>query len=62
MIKSERMRAELRAVAERYAALFRAWGATGGKTRARRLTAKERTAIARNAARARWSKARKGAR
>jgi hypothetical protein len=34
--------------------VFQAWGAEGGKTRARRLTAEERRAIARKAARARW--------
>jgi hypothetical protein len=34
--------------------VFREWGAEGGKTRARRLTAEERRAIARKAARARW--------
>jgi len=33
---------------------FQAWGAEGGKARARRLTADERRAIARQAARARW--------
>jgi len=35
--------------------LFREWGATGGKTRARKLTAQERSEIARKAARARWA-------
>lgn len=39
--------------------LFRAWGAeggrTGGKARAEKLTAEERRAIARKAARARWA-------
>ena len=34
--------------------LFKAWGAQGGKTRASRLTAEERRAIARKAAQARW--------
>jgi hypothetical protein len=35
---------------------FQAWGATGGKTRARKLTAEQRREGARKAARARWSK------
>ena len=34
--------------------LFKAWGAEGGKTRANRLTAEERRAIARKAAQVRW--------
>ena len=51
------LRDELRKVAERYAKLFKDWGATGGKARAKRLTAEERRGIARKAARARWGKA-----
>ena len=35
--------------------LFKAWGSEGGKTRASRLTADERRAIARKAAQARWA-------
>jgi len=34
---------------------FQAWGAEGGKTRARNLTPEERRTIARKAARARWA-------
>lgn len=37
------------------AELFQAWGAEGGKARARQLTAEERRVIARKAARARWA-------
>jgi hypothetical protein len=44
---------------KQHAELFREWGATGGKTRARKLTAEERREIARKAARARWSGKRK---
>jgi hypothetical protein len=55
----EAMRAAMRQLAARYANLFRAWGATGGKARANRLTAEQRQAIAQNAARARWAKAKK---
>ena len=40
--------------------LFKAWGAEGGKTRASRLTAEERRAIARKAAHARWGAKRPG--
>ena len=54
----EAMRAAMRQLAARYANLFRAWGATGGKARATRLTAEQRRAIARNAVRARWAKRR----
>ena len=36
--------------------LFQAWGAQGGKARARQLTADQRRAIARKAAHARWAK------
>ena len=50
------LRDELRKVAERYAKLFKDWGATGGKARAKRLTAEERREIAQKAARARWKK------
>ena len=39
---------------------FQAWGAEGGKARARKLTAEERRAIARKAARARWSPKKEG--
>src|SRR5262249_41349684 len=35
---------------------FREWGASGGKTRARKLTAEQRREGARKAARARWAK------
>jgi hypothetical protein len=38
---------------------FRAWGAEGGKTRARNLSRAERQAIARKAARARWGSKRR---
>ena len=37
-----------------HAELFQAWGSEGGKTRARKLTAEQRRAIARKAALARW--------
>jgi hypothetical protein len=50
------MRAAMRSLAARYANLFRAWGATGGKARAKRLTPEQRKAIAKKAARARWAK------
>ena len=50
----EALRAELRKAAKRYAELFKAWGATGGKARATRLSAERRREIAREAARARW--------
>ncbi len=40
--------------------LFQAWGAEGGKTRARKLTAEQRRAIARKAALARWGPKRPG--
>ena len=39
---------------ERAKILFRAWGAQGGKTRAKRLTAQERSAAARKAVQVRW--------
>ena len=39
---------------KQHADAFQAWGSEGGKTRARKLTAEERRAIARKAARARW--------
>jgi len=39
---------------ERAKVLFRAWGAQGGRTRAKRLTAQERSAAARKAVQARW--------
>ncbi len=39
---------------ERAKVLFRAWGAQGGKTRAKRLTAQERSAAARKAVQVRW--------
>jgi hypothetical protein len=39
-----------------FADVFKAWGATGGKARAKRLTAEQRRAIAKKAARARWRK------
>jgi hypothetical protein len=35
---------------------FRKWGKQGGKKRSKQMTAKRRKAIARKAARARWSK------
>ena len=35
---------------------FRKWGKQGGKKRAKNITAKRRKAIARKAARKRWSK------
>jgi len=38
-----------------HVALFQAWGAEGGKSRARKLTAEQRRAIARKAAQARWA-------
>jgi hypothetical protein len=44
---------------KQHAEQFREWGATGGKTRARNLTAEERRAIARKAARARWGNPKK---
>jgi len=40
--------------------VFQAWGAEGGKTRARKLSAEERRAIARKAARARWGLKKEG--
>ena len=40
--------------------LFKAWGAEGGKTRASRLTAEQRRAIAQKAAHARWGAKRHG--
>ena len=46
---------------KQHAELFQAWGAEGGKTRARRLTAEERRAIARKAAQARWGARRREA-
>jgi len=46
-------------VFKQHAELFREWGATGGKTRARKLTADQRREIARQAARARWGAKRK---
>ena len=39
---------------KQHAELFQAWGADGGKARARKLTAEQRREIARKAARARW--------
>jgi hypothetical protein len=39
---------------ERAKVLFRAWGAQGGRTRAKRLTAQERSAAARKAVQVRW--------
>ena len=39
---------------ERAKALFRAWGAQGGRTRAKRLTSEERSAAARKAVQVRW--------
>jgi hypothetical protein len=39
--------------------VFRAWGREGGKLRWKGLTAEQRREIARGAARARWSKAKK---
>ena len=39
---------------ERAKVLFRAWGAQGGRTRAKRLTAAERSAAARKAVQVRW--------
>jgi hypothetical protein len=44
-----------------HAELFQAWGAEGGKTRARKLSAEERQTIARKAARARWGARRREA-
>src|SRR5206468_484061 len=41
---------------ERAKGLFRAWGAQGGKTRAKRLTAQERSAAARKAVQVRWKR------
>ncbi len=45
---------DLQASLERAKVLFRAWGAQGGKTRAKRLTAQERSEAARKAVRVRW--------
>jgi len=56
---SRQSEAAMRSLAARYAKLFRAWGATGGKARAKQLTLEQREAIARNAARPRWAKAKK---
>ena len=56
---SRQSEAAMRSLAARYANLFRSWGATGGKARAKRLTAEQRQAIAQNAARARWAKTKK---
>jgi hypothetical protein len=42
-------------VFKEHAELFQAWGSEGGKTRARKLTAEQRRAIARKAAQARWA-------
>jgi hypothetical protein len=52
----------LREKLREFADVFKAWGATGGKERAKRLTAEQRKAIAKKAARARWAKAKKEAR
>ena len=38
--------------------MFRKWGKAGGKKRSKQLSASKRSAIARKAARARWSKER----
>ena len=46
----------LREKLREFADVFKAWGATGGKERAKRLTAEQRKAIAKKAARARWGK------
>jgi hypothetical protein len=45
----------MRELAARYAGLFKAWDATGGKARAKWLTAERRRATARRAAAARWA-------
>ena len=39
---------------ERAKVLFRAWGAQGGRTRAKRLTSEERSEAARKAVQVRW--------
>ncbi len=41
---------------ERAKPLFRAWGAQGGRTRAKRLTSEERSEAARKAVQVRWNK------
>jgi len=41
---------------KQHAEAFQAWGAEGGKTRARNLSADQRRAIARKAAKARWAR------
>jgi hypothetical protein len=45
---------DLQASLERAKVLFRAWGAQGGKARAKRLTAQERSEAARKAVQVRW--------
>ena len=39
---------------ERAKGLFRAWGAKGGRTRAKRMTSEERSEAARKAVQVRW--------
>jgi len=45
---------DLQASLERAKVLFRAWGAQGGRTRAKRLTSEERSEAARKAVQVRW--------
>ena len=53
-VKRTRAANDLQESLERAKALFRAWGAQGGRTRAKRLTSEERSEAARKAVQVRW--------
>lgn len=50
---------ELRRAMKKFGTLWFNWGAQGGFTRAKKLTAEQRREIARKAAAARWAKKRR---
>jgi hypothetical protein len=58
-MRKARKKATKAEVLEAAKGLLRSWARKGGTVRARRLTAEERQAIARKAARARWGTERK---
>jgi len=53
-VSATRPAQDLQESLERAKVLFRAWGAKGGRTRAKRMTSEERSEAARKAVQVRW--------